>query len=151
LIDQTATTNINVGQALTYGVESFASLSLTDQVKLRGDYTFTRAIDEATGLELLRRPLHKASLTAGWTPIAPLTLFGTLIAISNFVDTNRDGSIPRLDAPGYAVVNLAANYKVDPHVDLFARIDNLFNTQYQDPTGFLRPGLGVFAGMRLTN
>jgi vitamin B12 transporter len=34
---------------------------------------------------------------------------------------------------------------------LFGRIDNLFNERYQNPTGFLRPGLGIFCGVRWTN
>jgi vitamin B12 transporter len=151
LIDSTATSFINVGRAKTRGVESFATVALTDRIDLRVDYTYTGAIDEDTGLELLRRPKNKVSVTAGWRPIDPLTLSGTLIAIGDFADTNRDGSIPYLIAPGYAVVNLAATYKLDEHVDLFARVDNLTNTQYQNPTGFMQPGLGVYAGMRLAN
>jgi len=31
----------------------------------------------------------------------------------------------------------------------YAQIDNLFDRHYQDPIGFLRPGLGVFAGLRV--
>jgi outer membrane cobalamin receptor len=29
------------------------------------------------------------------------------------------------------------------------RIDNLLDRHYQDPIGFLRPGLGIFAGVRM--
>jgi vitamin B12 transporter len=66
---------------------------------------------------------------------------------------NRDTAvfIPRLDAPSYTTVNLAANYDVDKHLTVFARADNLFNAQYQVPFGFLRPGLGVFGGVRVSN
>jgi len=32
----------------------------------------------------------------------------------------------------------------------FARVDNLFDRRYEDPTGFQRPGLGVFVGLRVT-
>jgi len=36
-------------------------------------------------------------------------------------------------------------------VTLFARIDKICsNQQYEDPGGFLRPGLGVSGGIRLT-
>jgi vitamin B12 transporter len=34
---------------------------------------------------------------------------------------------------------------------LFAHIDNLFNRQYQDPEGFLHPGLGAYAGVRVSS
>jgi hypothetical protein len=32
---------------------------------------------------------------------------------------------------------------------VFARIDNLFDERYENPTGFQRPGFGVYAGMRV--
>jgi len=34
---------------------------------------------------------------------------------------------------------------------VFGRIDNLFNVHYQNPTGFLAPGLGVFGGIRFAS
>lgn len=145
-------TNVNIDHAETQGVESFAEWTATDRLKLRTDYTYTRAIDESTGLELQRRPYDKGSVTALWTPIDPLTLSGTLVAVSKWVDDYDGGNsntAPGMFAPGYVTVNVAANYKIDDHVSLFARIDNLTNTYYEDPLGFLRPGIGVFGGMRL--
>jgi vitamin B12 transporter len=109
------------------------------------------AIDVATGLELLRRPKHKASATAAWTPIDALQVSGTVLHVGEWIDGNRDFSVPRLTAPGYTIVNLAANYTVNEYANLFARIDNLFDLRYQDPTGFERPGFGVFGGIRLAN
>jgi vitamin B12 transporter len=150
-INDTFTTNINIGHAITYGTESFASLTVTDRLKLRADYTHTIAIDVTTGLELLRRPKDKESLTATWVPQDPWSVTATILNVSSWVDTDRFGLTPRLTAPGYTVVNVAANYKVDDHATLFSRIDNLFNDHYEDPTGFLRPGINVFTGVKLNN
>ena len=144
--NETGTSYANIGRARTWGAETFAALAITEQLKLRADYTYTRA-----GLELLRRPRHKGSFTMTWRPIEPLLLSATLVTVSDFIDISRDGSIPRLHAPGYSVVNIAANYKIDQHAELFARVDNLFNVQYENPTGFMRPGIGAFGGMRLYN
>jgi outer membrane receptor for ferrienterochelin and colicin len=47
------------------------------------------------------------------------------------------------------VVNLAADYDLGKGVALFARIDNLFDKRYENPTGFQRPGFGVFGGVRV--
>jgi vitamin B12 transporter len=150
LIDSTFTSWINIGHAHTQGVEAFAAVNITDRIKLRGDYTFTRAFDTDTNLELLRRPKHKWSLQALWNPIDPLTLTATLVHVGERIDINRDGSIPRLLAPGYTVVNVAANYQVNPNLKTFARIDNLFDERYQNPAGFLRPGIGAYAGITYT-
>jgi vitamin B12 transporter len=142
--------NFNIGRAKTHGIEAFAAVNVTDRIKLRGDYTWTRAIDADTGLELLRRPTHKWSLQALWNPIDPLTLTATLVHVGDWNDVSRNGFIRNLNAPGYTVVNVAANYQVNPNLKTFARIDNLFDERYQNPTGFQRPGIGIYGGMTYT-
>lgn len=146
----TYSTNVNVGRAVAYGAESFVSVKLTNTFSARADYTNTVTKDEVANQELLRRPRHKVSLTGIWTPLPNLTLTGTLISIGSFVDGNRDFSITRLKNPGFTLVNLSANYVWSETTTLFARIDNLFDQRYQNPTGFLGPGLAVYGGVRLT-
>jgi vitamin B12 transporter len=149
--NDTFTSNINVGHATTEGTENFVSAVITDRVQVRADYTFTRTIDADTGLELLRRPKEKWSANVIWNPIDPLTLSATVLHIGSFVDVSRDFSVPRLLAPDYTVVNLVANYAVNDQIKIFGRVDNLFNLHYQNPTGFLQPGLGVYGGMRVAS
>jgi vitamin B12 transporter len=144
-------TDVNVGKAITEGTENFVAATITDRIRVRADYTFTRTADLATGLELLRRPKEKWSANVIWNPIDPLTLSGTVLHTGSFVDANRDFSIPRLLAPGYTVVNVAADYALTDQVKVFGRVDNLFNVHYQNPTGFLQPGLGVFGGIRVAS
>jgi vitamin B12 transporter len=146
-----SSTNVNIGKAITEGTENFVSAAVTDRIRVRADYTFTRTADVMTGLELLRRPKEKWSANVIWNPIDPLTLSATVLHTGSFIDASRDFSIPRLLAPGYTVVNVAADYVVSDQVKIFGRVDNLFNVHYQNPTGFLQPGLGVFGGVRVAN
>jgi vitamin B12 transporter len=143
-------TSVNIGRAETYGLESFASFAITPTLNLRADYTYTIARDELTGDELLRRPKNKVSVTSSWKAMDDLTLSATINHVSswkeNFVGNNFE---PGFRAPGFTTVNLAANYKASDRITLFGRIDNLFNVKYEDPAGFLRPGFGVFAGVRV--
>src|SRR6478609_4511687 len=141
----------NIGSAKTEGTESFVAATVTDRVRVRADYTFTRTVDLATGLELLRRPKEKWSVQAIWNPIDPLTLSATVLHTGSFIDVSRDFSIQRLLAPGYTVVNVAADYVITDQVKIFGRIDNLFNVHYQNPTGFLQPSLGIYGGIRVAN
>ena len=139
-------TYVNVGQATTQGVEAFAALALSSRVNLRADYTYTEARDDLTGLELLRRPMNKASLTALWKATDRLTVTGQVLYVGSWLDYNRPGTA-ELMAPGYTLVNLAANYAVTDRISVFARINNLLNQQYEDPLGFLRPGFGIYGGI----
>ena len=42
-------------------------------------------------------------------------------------------------------------HRHDPYTPVFGRIDNLLNERYQNPTGFDRPGFGIFGGIRVAN
>jgi len=144
-------TLVNVGKATTEGTENFVSAAITERVRVRADYTFTRTVDATTGLELLRRPREKWSANIIWNPIDALTLSATVLHTGSFIDVNRDFSIPRLLAPAYTVVNIAADYAISDQIKIFGRVDNLFNVHYQNPTGFLQPSLGIYGGMRVAN
>jgi vitamin B12 transporter len=149
--DEFFTTNINIGKATTEGTENFVTAAITDRIRVRADYTFTRTVDATTGLELLRRPKEKWSANVIWNPIDPLTLSATVLHTGSFIDGNRDFSIPRLLAPAYTVVNVAADYVINDQIKIFGRVDNLFNVHYQNPTGFLQPSLGVYGGIRVAS
>jgi len=153
LIDfnSTFTQNINVGLATTEGTENFVAVSLTDRFRVRADYTFTRAVNADTGMQLLRRPKEKWSVTAIWNPLTPLNLSATVLHVSDFLDVNRDGTMSGFQAPGYTIVNLTSDYAINDQLKVFGRIDNVFNVHYQNPTGFLAPGLGVFGGVRFAS
>ncbi len=154
----------NINKATAWGFENFAAWQVNSRLNLRADYTYTLALAEDTpgctslpcaGQQLLRRPKNKASLTATWQATDRLSLSSTLLYVGPWWDLGRqevppDGSIPYVEAPGFVTVNLAANYALRDDVTLFARIDNLFNAQYEDPLGFMRPGFGAYAGIRFT-
>lgn len=145
------TTVINIGDASMSGVESFVSWAMTDRLRIQFDHTYTRAINETTGLELQRRPKNKFSFQAVWQPIDPLTLSSTVIWVSSWVDVDRIGVDPAPVAPGYTVVNIAANYRINQYATAFARIDNLLDERYQVPLGYLAPSLGIYGGIRVVN
>jgi vitamin B12 transporter len=115
----------NIGRATTEGVEAFASFAITDRFNLRVDYTYTDARDDTTDLELLRRPKHRASLSATWRPLDRLSVSTTMIYVGSQVDGNRSFSIPRLNTDPYFVANLAAEYDAGKGVTLFGRVNNL--------------------------
>jgi vitamin B12 transporter len=148
LIDTNATSYLNIGRAVTDGVESFASYRPLATLKFRFDYTYTQATDEITHLELLRRPKNKETLMTAWQPIGRLALSATLLSVSSWVDVNRDGSVPRLRAPGYTTLDLAGNYAIGAHWALTVRVTNLFDRRYQNPDAFDQPTLGAFAGVQ---
>ncbi len=166
--NSTLTSLININTASTFGVENFAAWQVSKYLNFRADYTYTVAKADSvldctgppcSGQQLLRRPKNKASLTANWQATDKLSFSATLIYVGSWWDITRQtfptpsnpfGTNLYVKAPGFTTVNLAANYALDDDVTLFGRIDNLLNKQYEDPLGFMRPGFGAYAGIRLT-
>ena len=150
LIDDNAsyTTYVNVGKAETDGVEAFAAWQILPTLNLRADYTYTEANDLILHQELLRRPKDKGTLNAEWQATDRLSFDADILAVSSWIDGNRAFTIERLTAPGYFTADIAANYAINDTFTLYGRITNLFDANYQDPVGFLRPGRGFFAGLK---
>jgi vitamin B12 transporter len=142
-------TNVNIDSASISGVESFAAWKVTNSLNLRLDYTWTEAIDNSTDQQLLRRPKNKGSVTADWKATDRLTLSSTVLYVGSWTDIDRSGFLTGLRASPFTTVNLAANYAASDNVSYFMRVDNLLNKQYEDPIGFLRPGIGIYGGIRL--
>ena len=113
---------------------------------MRADYTYTDARDDTTDLELLRRPRHKASVSATWRRLIAAFHFRDGALRGSQVDGDRSFTIQRLDTPDYYLVNLAADYDIGHGATVFARIDNLLDHRYENPTGFERPGFRAYAG-----
>jgi vitamin B12 transporter len=142
------TTDVNVGRAVTEGAESFASYQPLRDLTFRLDYTYTQATDDVLHEELLRRPKNKVDLNAAWHATDRLSLNATVLSVSSWIDGNRDFSIPRLTAPGYTTVDVAASYELSGNLTVYGRVTNLFDRHYENPVGFLQPSIGAFAGIR---
>jgi vitamin B12 transporter len=150
LITATFTSYVNIGRAVTQGVESFVAYQPLQTLKLRADYTFTQADDDILNEELLRRPKHKASVEAQWQATTRIAIAPSVRYVGRWIDGNRDFSVPRLTAGSYTVADVAINYDVTSRLSLFGRVDNLGGRHYENPVGFLQPSRGVYAGVKTT-
>lgn len=148
-----ATSVFNIATATTSGVEIFASADVTDDLRVRADYTYTEAIDGKTGLDLKRRPRDKVTVSVGYRATAALFLTGSVTYIGPSEDVNRVFVFGAPDPvlPGYTVANIAADYKLNTNMSLIGRIDNVFDERYQSPTGFNATGIGAYAGIKFRN
>jgi vitamin B12 transporter len=48
------------------------------------------------------------------------------------------------------LVNAAASYKLSPGVELYGRVENALNENYQEVFGFESAGVAAYAGFRFT-
>jgi vitamin B12 transporter len=48
------------------------------------------------------------------------------------------------------LVNVAAHFDIFKFLRIFARVENLFDVEYEEVFGFGTPGLSGFAGIKIT-
>ena len=134
----------NIGEATSEGVELTLGLDPTEALSLQASYTFTNTEDKATGEDLLLRPRHKADLGIGYQ----YSRKGQINLQGIFVGKRDDyGGV---NLPSYTLVNLATSYDITPNIQVFGRIDNLFDKNYQEVAGYGTPGLSGYAGVTLS-
>lgn len=139
---------LNRSEAETYGVEVTADARLIPgQLDASAHYTYLVANDVSTGLRLARRPEHEAQLTLTYTGIDRLSLSGTVSGVGGDW-FNNDSNTTRLDP--YVRVDVSASYQAHDHLEIFGRVENLFDADYQVRTGYNTPGLSAYAGIRAT-
>ena len=130
-------------------MEAYLAWTPTPVLKLRADYTYTEARDTTLNSRLLRRPANKLSGDAQWQVLPQFSVGATLLYVSGAVDVGRESFLTLKD-PDYVTANLSVNYALTDMFTLYGRADNLFNEVYQNPNGFLQPGLGFYAGIKAT-
>lgn len=141
-------TYTNIASTTTKGVEAFVAVALLDNLDLRLDYTYTDAINDATRRQLQRRPHNKGSLTVDWQPTEKTTLSLTGLYVGPRTDVD---AVTFLDkkTDSYVVFNLAGSYAVTENWKVYTRLENMFNQRYEDPDGFLRPGIAAYGGFKV--
>lgn len=133
----------NVGRAFSSGLELTTRYQLNDVTTLAANYTYTFTEDLATGLPLARRPRHKASVSVNrrlWCDQA--NLYVQLL----YVGPRLDSPYSAIDLGEYYLVNLATTYDVSPCCQLFARIDNVLDQNYEEAYGYGTPGIAFYGG-----
>ncbi|MCX8048300.1 MAG: TonB-dependent receptor [Methylohalobius sp.] len=140
---------LNRAFAESEGVEVYAEAKPLDFLTLRGSYTYTRTEDQ-NRKRLLRRPSHKGSFDADFKLWEGAHLHLNVLAVGTRDDLDFNAFPPeRVHLASYALVNLAASYRINQHLEVFGRLDNLLDKRYQEGFGFAASRIAGFGGVRL--
>ena len=132
----------NIAQVESKGVELFAGYVLTDWLSVNGNYTYIDA-EDGDGNELTRLPEHSGNVSLSVDPDGPFS--GAVLVRYNGDEANTNGTT--LD--GWTRVDLTGRYALNESVELYGRVENLFDEDYQQILGYGTPGLSGSVGLRL--
>jgi len=132
----------NIAKATSSGVEVDGHYRLTDWLDAAVSYAYIDAKDGA-GDALIRVPEHSGDLLFSLNPDGRLS--GTVQVKYNGEEQDPNGVVP-----SWTRVDLAGQFDMSESVRLYARIENLFDEQYQQVIGYGTPGLSGHIGARLS-
>lgn len=137
---------VAVGSATTQGLESGLDWNPSEIFGVNLSYTYLDAFDNTNSARLVRRPRHSISGGIRLQPVKDVTFNLSALYVIAREDFNPAG---QANVEDYLNVRLSANWRVNEHIDLFARIENLLGEKYAEIPGFPVMGTGAYAGLRL--
>lgn len=146
-------TPANVGQAKIEGVELAAGTAIGNWL-LDANATYQDARDVDTGQQLRRRARSFGQISATYVA-GPLKAGVEWKAVgARYDDPHWQTHINQVRMDAYTLTNLFAEYAIAKDIKAFARIDNLFDTNYDIARSrnviYGTPGISAFAGIRYT-
>ncbi len=133
----------------THGVESFVSWQTTDNLTMNLSHTWQDTTDMDTDEDLAYRPRNKASADLNYRFLdrrANLNLNATYVGRRD--KGAFDAGDKRVD--DYVLANLALTYKLTDDLEVFGRIHNLLNENYEVIRGFDTYDRSYYVGMTLS-
>ncbi|MDA1073775.1 MAG: TonB-dependent receptor [Proteobacteria bacterium] len=142
------------GESERQGIELSLTAELSEDIAISASYTYTdtQQPDGMGGQEReVRRPEHMAAVN-----------FNQSFARAN-LNVNISYTGEQLDQyypppgyartmvrlPGYVLINVSGEYRINDWLELTGRFENLFDETYTDVLGFQAPGRGAYVGVRL--
>jgi len=128
----------NIAAAKSTGVEATAGFQFTDRLRLTANYTNIDARDQS-GTRLPRVPEHSGNVSLSIDSLGSLS--GSVAIRYNGSEEDANGAV----SP-WTRVDVAGRYRLSEKVELYGRIENLFDQEYQQVLGYGTPGVSGSIG-----
>ncbi|MDP3493453.1 MAG: TonB-dependent receptor, partial [Hyphomonadaceae bacterium] len=128
------------------GLEASFSIHPTDDIDIVGSYTDLDATEPA-GIEI-RRPEQQGAIDANWRiGGGPVQLNLGVTYNGDMTDTDF-ATFMRTPVAPYTLVRLGASWQVNDTIELYGRVENLTDEDYQEVIGFRATPHAFYLGVR---
>lgn len=132
----------NIPGADTKGFEVFGDYQITNWLMASANYSYLEAKDN-TGNTLIRVPQNSGDVSLSFDPDGPFS--GAILAQFNGEEFDSGNAV----IESWTRIDLNAAYAISEKVEIYGRVENLFDKQYQQLIGYGTPGLSGSLGARL--
>ena len=145
----------NIGFVRTEGIEAEAVIKPFDGLTIRGTFTKTNTRDEAKK-ELRRQPRKQGSVNVNYSFLEKFNINVDDTIVGNSRDGTNGGGITPTGRPtirtntGVHKLDAALSYDYSEHLQLYTRVENLLDIQYDEVLGFRSAGARFFFGIKLS-
>ena len=138
---------VNRREVISEGFELEGRFDLHPKIRWTAHLGYTDADIQDSSEPLRDRPKWRGGVGLDWSVSSRANMHVNYTAVGD----RFDFQIPvpeRTIAGEYHTVDVAASYKLMEDLTLFGRVDNLFDSNYQEFVGFPNPGTYFRAGLR---
>ncbi|PXA90431.1 TonB-dependent receptor [Caulobacter sp. D4A] len=138
----------NIAKTKTDGVELEASFKATDRLTFGANYTDMKAQNRSAGSTYGKRLARRADETATVeADYAWANRLKTGVSVQ-YVGDSFDNATNTRVLKGYTLVDLRASYPVKDGFEVYGRVENLFDEDYETIYRYGSLGRGAFVGLR---
>lgn len=138
----------NIAAARSQGLELGLALRPAQNLRIDANYSLvdakSRSADATFGNRLARRPKDNANLSIDWTSPVKLAI-GASVSITGDSFDNLSNTVRLV---GYTLASIRASYPINAAIEIFGRVENLFDAKYQTVSGYGSYGRNAYAGVR---
>lgn len=134
----------NVDNVETRGLELSCFLKPAEPLTVKANYTYTETQDKDDNKELDKRPKNQASLNLNWAFLEKGNINFTATYVGH--RWNESSNLNRMKQ--YVKADLYGSYKPLKDLQIFAKIENLFDKQYQEIRGYSTAGRSLYLGCK---
>ncbi len=141
---------INIAKASSKGVEFFLDFAPDENLVFSASYSHTAAKDLRTEKALLRRPKDKVTADVNLRFLNK----GFLVISISYIGVRDDQEwidwiSKRVQMAPFTLINGALSWDILPNIQLFLRMDNILNQQYELIKGYGTAGFSVYGGFKI--
>jgi vitamin B12 transporter len=136
----------DIGESLSEGIELSATLPLGEQLLLQANYTYNPT-ERPDGSQRQLRPRDLGNVQLAWhSADTRLRLSGFYRVAQNSKDAVGGQPVALEDT---ATADVTASFALRPSIELYGRIENLFDADFEEVLGYYSAGRAAYVGVRV--
>jgi vitamin B12 transporter len=141
---------VNIGRAESMGVEVEFEARPTPDLSFFASLTHLRARDTIARTSLLRRPRDIFSAGLSYSFLKSLACSLSLSHVGEREDLDYSAfPVRRVVLPAYSLLDGVISWDIRPGIQIFLRLDNILDAEYEMVYGYGTPGFSMRAGFSL--